>query len=408
MAGRTPASRRPRPRCSSVMSSEKRQAGQHSCHRVPVCPCRAKSGVSGRRGGGGGGRQEPPAKRLLTRGPAGAPWAGTSPHRGRQATARILLVGGLGYIGSTLVDTLLASPDDHTITVLDPLLHDIDPAYLHRIVSSDRVRFVKGDVSNMRHTWSMVKQHDTTVYMAALTLPNTARDPEEAMLVNQYMAEVAGDCAAKFGRRMVFMSTCSNYGKADAPVGEDGELFPVSMYALTKVNAERYLTRAVPDIVILRCATAYGVGAGRTRWDVLLNDLTRSALESGEIDVFQPDACRPVCHVRDIARAVAGAAADMSIRGVYNVGSDEQNYTKRELAEFVAARTSARVRITQSEDNRDYRVDFAKIRSAIGFRAEHTPESEVPRLVEEWKKGHGKATPAEPPTPGEKGEGGPP
>ena len=349
-----------------------------------------------------------PTKRLLTRDPAGAPWAGTSPHRGRQATARILLVGGLGYIGSTLVDTLLASPDDHTITVLDPLLHDIDPAYLHRIVSSDRVRFVKGDVSNMRHTWNMVKQHDTTVYMAALTLPNTARDPEEAMLVNQYMAEVVGDCAAKFGRRMVFMSTCSNYGKADAPVDEDGELFPVSMYALTKVNAERYLSRAVPDAAILRCATAYGVGAGRTRWDVLLNDLTRSALESGEIDVFQPDACRPVCHVRDIARAVAAAAADPSMQGVYNVGFDEQNYTKRELAEFVAARTGAKVRITQSEDNRDYRVDFARIRGTIGFRAEHTPETEVPRLVEEWKRGRaGGGAASAPPTPGGKG-GGPP
>ena len=321
----------------------------------------------------------------------------------------MLLVGGLGYIGSTLIDTLLRSPEDHAITVLDPLLHDVDPAYLHGIVSSDRVRFVKGDVSDMRHTWNMVKQHDTTVYMAALTLPNTAKDPEEAMLVNQYMAEMVGDCATKFGRRMVFMSTCSNYGKADAPVDEDGELFPVSMYALTKVNAERYLSRTVPGVTILRCATAYGVGSGRTRWDVLLNDLTRTALASGEIDVFQPDACRPVCHVRDIASAIAGVASDPSIQGVYNVGSDEQNYTKRELAGFVAARTDAKVRITHSEDNRDYRVNFAKIRDAIGFKAEHTPETEVPRLIEEWKREHGEGANQQPPgAGGRRQEGVPP
>ena len=361
--------------------------------RVPRGPAARQEGGAAPSCGGvppratGWGRRA--AKRLLTRGGRRGRWAYTVPRRGRRATARLLLVGGLGYIGSTLIDTLLRSPDDHAITVLDPLLHDVDPAYLHGIVSSDRVRFVKGDVSNMRHTWNMVKQHDTTVYMAALTLPNTAKDPEEAMLVNQYMAEVVGDCAAKFDRRMVFMSTCSNYGKAGAPVGEDGELFPVSMYALTKVNAERYLSRTVPGVVVLRCATAYGVGAGRTRWDVLLNDLTRTALESGEIDVFQPGACRPVCHVRDIARAVAAAASDPSVRGVYNVGSDEQNYTKGELAEFVAARTGAGVRITQSEDNRDYRVDFAKLRGAIGFRAEHTPETEVPVLIEEWKRAHG-------------------
>ena len=313
--------------------------------------------------------------------------------------ARILLIGGLGYIGSTLVDTLLASSEGHTVTVLDPLAHDIDPAYLHRVVSSDRVRFVRGDVSDMRNTWFMVRQHDVTAYMAALTMPNTARDPEEGMLVNQYMAEVAGDCCARFGKRMIFMSTCSNYGRAEKPVAEDGELLPVSMYALTKVNAERYLSKKVPGVTVLRCATAYGVGAGRTRWDVLLNDLTRAAVESGRIDVFQPEACRPVCHVRDIARAVAAAAADRSVEGVYNVGTDEQNYTKRELAEMVAARTGAEVRITRSEDNRDYRVSFARIRDAIGFGAEHTPETEIPRLVEEWKRGKGPGA-AGPPEPG--------
>ena len=302
---------------------------------------------------------------------------------------RVLLIGGLGYIGSTLVDVLLRTPGADTVTILDPLLHDVDPAHLHRLVSSDRVRLVKGDVADMRHTRALVKQHDTTVYMAALTMPNTARDPEEGMLVNQYMAEVAGDCCAKFDRRMVFMSTCSNYGKADTPVDEDGELVPVSMYALTKVNAERYLRRAVSDAVMLRCATAYGVGAGRTRWDVLLNDLTRAALSSGEIDVFQPDACRPVCHVQDIARAIAGIVADPSIKGVYNIGSDDQNYTKRELAEFVASLTGAKIKITDSVDNRDYRVSFAKIREAIGFRPDHTPETEVPRLVEEWEREHG-------------------
>lgn len=302
---------------------------------------------------------------------------------------RVLLIGGLGYIGSTLIDTLLKTPGVDAVTALDPLLHDIDPAHLHRLVSSDRVRLVKGDVADMRHTWDLIKRHDTIVYMAALTMPNTARDPEEGMLVNQYMAEVAGDCCAKFGRHMVFMSTCSNYGKADAPVDEDGELVPVSMYALTKVNAERYLQRTVDDVTILRCATAYGVGAGRTRWDVLLNDLTRAALAPGEIDVFQPDACRPVCHVRDIARAISKIVDDSSIRGVYNVGSDDQNYTKRELAEFVASHTGAKIKITHSVDNRDYRVNFAKIRDAIGFRPEHTPETEIPRLVEEWKRTHG-------------------
>ena len=84
--------------------------------------------------------------------------------------------------------------------------------------------------------------------------------------------------------------------------------------------------------------------------------------------------------------------ADPSVKGVYNVGFDGQNYTKRELAGFVAERTGASLRITHSEDNRDYRVSFAKIRDAIGFEAKHTPRTEVPRLIDEWKRTHGNET----------------
>ena len=71
---------------------------------------------------------------------------------------KTLLIGGLGYIDSTLVSTLLESLDDHTVMVPDPLLHDVDPRHLHSIVSSDRVHFAKGDVSNIQHALNMVRR----------------------------------------------------------------------------------------------------------------------------------------------------------------------------------------------------------------------------------------------------------
>ena len=300
---------------------------------------------------------------------------------------KTLIIGGMGYIGSTVVDVMQKSESYGTATIIDPLMFNVDPSFFHRTFSNGRFRFLKSDVSDMRQTWEMIRRHDTVVYMASLTMPATAKDPEEGIFVNRSMAEMVGDCCARLGKRMVFMSTCSNYGRSDEPINEAGELLPVSMYARTKVDAERYLVRRVPNVTILRCATAYGVGAGRTRWDVILNDFVNNALASGVIDVFKPDACRPICHVRDIARAVCMAmvAEPRGCCTIYNVGGDSQNYTKRELADMVAKHTDADIQISESADDRDYTVDFGRIRDEMGFDPTHTPDSAIPRMIKQWR-----------------------
>ena len=299
---------------------------------------------------------------------------------------KVLLIGGLGYIGSTLVDLILESRD-YKVTAMDTLRFDVDPGYLHRVMTNNRFRFIKEDVSDMRFTWDLIRNHDVVVYLASLTMSDTAKNPEEGIFVNRYMAEMVSDCCTKLEKRMIFMSTCSNYGKSDKPVNESSELLPVSMYAQTKVDAERYLARNIPGVTILRCATAYGVGPGRTRWDVILNDFVQRSLSSGTIDLFQPDAHRPICHVADIARAI-----DLTISNpvresrTYNVGSNSQNYTKRSLAEIVSSKTGGKIEAISREDNRDYRVDFSKIQKDLGFEPQNTPESALPELIRQWKK----------------------
>ena len=299
---------------------------------------------------------------------------------------RVLLIGGLGYVGSALTDPLLESRD-YKVTAMDTLRFGVDPAYLHRTLTHYRFRFVKEDVSDMRFTWDLIMNHDVVVYLASLTMADTARNPEEGLLVNRYMAEVVGYCCAKLDKKMIFMSTCSNYGRSDRPVDETSELLPVSMYAQTKVDAERYLARNVAGTTILRCATAYGVGPGRTRWDVILNDFVQRSLLSGVLDLFQPDAHMPICHVADIARAIDLVISSPARESrTYNVGGNSQNYTKRELAEIVSRGTGAKIETVSREDSRDYAVDFSRIQKELGFEPRHTPEAALPRLVHQWKR----------------------
>lgn len=303
---------------------------------------------------------------------------------------KILLIGGFGYIGSTLVDTLL-SGGRHDITVLDTLNaaseRGLIPDRFYGVLSHEpnHVAFIKGDVCDMQYTWSLIQKHDVIVYLTALTLPNSAKRPEAAILVNRHMAEIVGDCCKKLGKRMIFMSTCSNYGRSEL-ADESSELFPVSIYAISKVDAEKYLLENIPDVTILRCATAYGVGSHMTRWDVIFNGFVRDALSGGAIEVFQPNAHRPICHVEDIAGAIATVIdKDQPGQHVYNVGDNEQNYTKIELANMVAKATNCKIREVKQDDSRDYRVDFGKIRSELGFGVKHTPTSALPQLIQEWR-----------------------
>ena len=89
--------------------------------------------------------------------------------------------------------------------------------------------------------------------------------------------------------------------------------------------------------VILRFGTIYGL-SGRTRFDLVVNLLTAKALVDGEITVFGGDQWRPFVHVDDAARVLAmvlQAPPEMVRNQVFNVGSNEQNYTIREIGEMV-------------------------------------------------------------------------
>jgi nucleoside-diphosphate-sugar epimerase len=157
----------------------------------------------------------------------------------------------------------------------------------------------------------------------------------------------------------------------DAMLDEEAELRPVSLYAELKVRFEQYLLNRSTgvDFTILRFATVYGLSL-RPRFDLTINEFARDAVLKGELEIYGPQFWRPYCHVRDIARAVALVLdSPPSLVGgrTFNVGSDEENYQKRMIAEEVSKQIPVRiVNVEKDEDPRDYRVSFARIKE-LGF-----------------------------------------
>jgi nucleoside-diphosphate-sugar epimerase len=262
--------------------------------------------------------------------------------------------------------------------VLDVLLHDRQDLIAGHLseLGADVIRADIRDAEALRRAVSGV---DAVVHLAAIVGdPACARDPDSSRAVNVAGSRAVIAAAREASvRRLVFASTCSNYGRmADGaePVNEDGVLAPVSLYAEQKVEVERELlgtAPAHPAATCLRFATVYGA-APRMRFDLTVNEFTRDLWAGRELVVFGEQFWRPYVHVRDAARAirlVLEAPLGVVAGEVFNVGHSAENYRKLDLVELVTQRVGRGTvrRVHRDEDPRDYRVAFDKIHRQLGF-----------------------------------------
>jgi len=305
---------------------------------------------------------------------------------------KILVTGGAGYIGSTLVPMLLA--EGHSVRVLDTLLHDGSPLLPNW--SHPGFEFVRADIRDAASRKVAVAGMDSVVHLAAIVGdPACSRQPQLARAVNleSSLALIEDSQRAGIGR-FVFASTCSNYGKMKdvAYVDETSELSPVSLYAETKVAVEQALLQSAGRNgwcpTPLRFATIFGVSS-RMRFDLTVNEFTMEMITKKHLKVFGEQFWRPYVHVRDAARGirlVLNSETSKVCGTVFNVGATDQNFQKQQLVEMIQPYAPDAVveYVRKAEDPRDYRVSFSRISDQLRYKITRTVAQgieEVAKLV---------------------------
>jgi nucleoside-diphosphate-sugar epimerase len=293
----------------------------------------------------------------------------------------VVITGGAGYIGSLLTSELLRA--NYRVTVLDSLLfggESLVPFLYH-----PNFHFVKADVTEPRSLKDSLKdgwqKPDVVVHLAAI-VGFPACQAVGRQVAWRYNVEatkmVFGQAVDLGAERFVFSSTYSNYGLSPEgnPVSEESPLNPQSLYAETKIASEEFLLRQKETScapLIFRFATLYGISP-RTRFDLIVNQFVLEAFTRRQLIIYQRGYSRSFVHIRDTVRGVImGLEAERSkICGeVFNLGTDNGNYSKDDIVRLVLKRIPETVveykDLTFGGDMRDITVSFAKIKNVLGF-----------------------------------------
>ena len=295
---------------------------------------------------------------------------------------QILVTGGAGYLGSTLVPELLAR--GHKVTVLDNFMWDQNS--LAHVCHNPNFDVVRGDVRNKDTVLPLLKKADIVIPLAAYVgAPLCARDPVGATTTNHDAIAMMLDHVSKH-QRILMPTTNSAYGTGDENnfCTEESPLRPMSLYAIEKVRVEEKLMQH-PNAISFRLATVFGMSP-RMRIDLLVNDFTYRAVHDRFVVLFEATFKRNYIHVRDVARAfMHGIDNYEKMNGqIFNVGLSDANVSKKELCEVIQHQLPDFVfmeaPIGKDPDQRNYIVSNEKI-ERTGYRPQVSLDAGIRELV---------------------------
>lgn len=301
----------------------------------------------------------------------------------------ILVTGGAGYLGSTLVPFLLES--GYQVRILDTFTYGESP--LNAFRSHPKLTIVRDDILNHENHPALFQNVGAVIHLAGISNdPTSDLDPSLTVKTNYFGTLTFARRAKTEGvKKFIFMSSCSVYGASGSELlSEESKTDTVTLYALTKLECEPRLLSLNSDgfsVTIFRLATLFGYSP-RMRFDLAINAMTKRALQGLDLIVHgDGQQYRPFLHVKDASQAILKAIeADVATVGgqIINIGSEELNYRISDLAAEIH-KLFPKINLTMVKKNvdaRSYQVSFKKLKERLGF----VPKIKVADAVREIRE----------------------
>lgn len=294
----------------------------------------------------------------------------------------ILVTGGAGYLGSVLCELLLDK--GYKVTAVDNLMYR--QKSLFHLCNNKNFNFVFGDVRDKSLMSKLIKNADVLLPLAAIVgAPACDLNPNLATTTNLDAIKLLNHLRSK-DQLVVYPTTNSGYGVSSGDVfcTEETPLQPISLYGRTKSDAEAELLGS-KNTIALRLATVFGMSP-RMRLDLLVNDFVYKAFIDRYIVIFEKDFKRNYVHIRDVADCFIFCieSAKKMVGRPYNVGLDEANLSKEELAQkikkFLPNFYIHFSEVGSDPDKRNYIVSNQRLKEA-GFEAKRSLDEGIKELL---------------------------
>ncbi len=288
---------------------------------------------------------------------------------------KILLIGGGGYIGSVIAQYFLDK--GYKVLIYDLFIYD--NSFIIKKINNKNLEVVNIDFCDSKSLIQNLSGVNYAVILGGLVGdPITKKYPEESQAINLIgIKKLFLLLSEKNIERLIFISTCSNYGLVNNNIkaDENTDLKPLSLYAKHKVDAEKFLMslKGKVDYVptILRFATAFGLSE-RMRFDLTVNEFTYELFKNNKLSIYDENTWRPYCHVKDFARLidiVISSPKNKVSFEIFNAGGQSNHATKKQIvSEITSFIDSSNVSYSSNgSDPRNYIVNFNKVKNILDF-----------------------------------------
>jgi len=272
------------------------------------------------------------------------------------APKKILITGVAGYIGDAVVGELIRRNPR-----LGSAIHGVDRLLYGQNYLPPNIFFKNVDIRS--YDFELLLEDlrpDVIIHLAAI-VGDGACNVDEFLTrdINVYGSKFIVDWCKSSRSRLVFASTCSVYGYSQDYLDEDSATTPISLYAETKLEVERYIREKLPyKHTILRFGTIGGMSGpfGRIRTDLVANKMTIDAIKKDSCSVFGGDQWRPMVSVNMAGEAAALSALLGNANGTFIIS--DKNYKLKDLAiEILGDKKSNLIEQDMpTEDLRNYKV----------------------------------------------------